>query len=152
MNIAFFLTPKTQVAFVSAAATVDEAIVTMQTSGHSTLPVLRDEGSYLGTVSEATLLARLLRAETLHQPAPHDEQLAQLPIDHALPALGVAVTVESVLLRVADHSFLPVVDDRGAFIEIVRRRDVLEHFEAFLVASAGGLATGPGPVPSRSRH
>jgi CBS domain-containing protein len=136
MNVAFFLTPKSEVAFVSVGATLDEALVTMQRSGHPTLPVLRGDGSYLGTVSEATLLVALLHAEIDHQPVPHEEPLAALPVDHACPVLGVGASIESVLLRVVDHSFLPVVDDRGAFIGIVRRRDVVSHFAHFLLASA----------------
>ena len=133
MNVAFFITPKAEVAFVTSDATLDDAIVTMQRSGHPTLPVLRDGGSYLGTVSEATLLAVLLRAELDHRPVPHDAPVAALPIDHACPALGVGAAVESVLRRIVDHSFLPVVDDRGAFIGIVRRRDVVRHFADLLV-------------------
>lgn len=73
MNVAFFITPKAEVAFVTSDATLDDAIVTMQRSGHPTLPVLRDGGSYLGTVSEATLLAVLLRAELQKRPNPSSQ-------------------------------------------------------------------------------
>jgi predicted transcriptional regulator len=132
MNVALFLTPKADVAWVPVDATIEETLSLMCRTGHATVPVLAD-GRYLGTVSEATLLNELLRAELRHAASPRDETIASLVIDRTSPTLGVDTSIESLLLRVVAHSFLAVVDDRGVFIGIVRRRDVLAHFAELLV-------------------
>ncbi len=143
MNVAYFLTPKNEVAWVPANATVAETLELMQGCGHATLPVLRHDGTYLGTVSEAALLTSVLRAEVRHEAAPSDVPIDCLPTDvairHTTPALGIDASMDSVLQRIVDHGFLPFVDDRGAFIGIVRRRDVVSHFARLLVASAPRL-------------
>ena len=37
-------------------------------------------------------------------------------------------TMDELLLRVMDQNFVPVVDDRGSFMGIITRKDVIKYF------------------------
>ncbi len=41
------------------------------------------------------------------------------------PVVSIRVSMEDLLERALNQSFIPVVDDRGAFIGIVTRRNIL---------------------------
>ena len=52
INIAFLLTPKSEVVWVSASDTLGEAIERMKPNGFAAVPVLDDDGGYVGTLTE----------------------------------------------------------------------------------------------------
>src|SRR5690349_2326414 len=56
MNIAFFLTPKADVAWVRTTSTVRQAIERMEHYRYTAVPLLTPEGCYAGTLTEGDLL------------------------------------------------------------------------------------------------
>ena len=56
MNILFFLTPKSDVAFIYSDANLREAIDLMEAHRYSALPILTKQGRYAGTLTEGDLL------------------------------------------------------------------------------------------------
>src|SRR5438105_2669228 len=62
MNIAFFLTPKRDVVWVSASGTVEQALERMKPNGFGAVPILDDDGGYVGTLSTGDLMWHLMEA------------------------------------------------------------------------------------------
>ena len=56
MNILFFLTPKENVAHIDDNDTLRQAIEKMEHRGFSAIPILTQDGKYIGTVTEGDLL------------------------------------------------------------------------------------------------
>lgn len=56
MNILFFLTPKSDVAFIYSDANLRETIDLMEAHRYSALPILTKQGRYAGTLTEGDLL------------------------------------------------------------------------------------------------
>src|SRR5690242_18113387 len=56
MKIAFFLTPKADVAWVKTTSTVRQAIERMEHHRYTAVPLLTPEGQYAGTLTEGDLL------------------------------------------------------------------------------------------------
>lgn len=136
MNIAFFLTPKSEVVWVSASGSVEQALERMKPNGFGSVPILDDDGGYVGTLSTGDLMWHLMGMDGAWQ-----------DLARATPLLGVrrrlddsAVHIDAdfrqLMARVVTQGFVSVVDDRGVFIGIVRRRAVLEYL-ARLVDSIG---------------
>ena len=44
------------------------------------------------------------------------------------PAVRIDVSMDEVLRRAESQNFVPVVDDRGTFIGIVTRQDIIKYF------------------------
>lgn len=57
MNILFFLTPKSEVAYVYDTDTLRQVIEKMENHRHAAIPVIsRKEGRYIGTLTEGSAL------------------------------------------------------------------------------------------------
>lgn len=56
LNASWFLTPKSEVVWVSAQGSVEQAIERMKPNGFSAVPILDEEGAYVGTLSTGDLI------------------------------------------------------------------------------------------------
>ena len=125
MNVISLLTPKTNVAYLYEDFTIRQGLEKLRHYGYTAIPVLARNGAYVGTVSEGDFLWCLLDEQ--------DNSLRtkeKLPLRHVLrpcfnPAVRVDVTLEELLERSLQQSFIPVVDDRGAFVGIVTRQNII---------------------------
>ena len=53
--------------------------------------------------------------------------LKQIPAKVRMRPVSVSSTVEDLILLSMDQNFVPVIDDRGIFIGIVTRKDILAY-------------------------
>ena len=126
MNVAFFLTPKRDVHWLSTSATFGEAVRELERHGHSAVPVLDREGRYVRTLTEGDLLRYACDAGVVPTGATvSGVPLVEVPSRRAQATVRIDVDVETLLRVAAEQSFVPVEDDRGAFVGIVRRRAIL---------------------------
>jgi predicted transcriptional regulator len=134
-NIAFFLTPKREVVWVSASGTVEQALERMKPNGYSAVPILDDDGGFVGTLSTSDLMWHLMRAGEAWRESARSTPL--LCVRRALDdsSMHIDGDLGQLIARVVTQGFVSVVDDRGAFIGIVRRRPIIEH-----LACLAGLA------------
>jgi CBS domain-containing protein len=174
MNIAFFLTPKSEVVWVSSKSTLGQALERMRPNQFTAVPILNEEGGdYVGTLTEGDALWHLLNTnskpsetleaiskmrwrqinegEALNTPdakrkicPPYPARAGRFSSDPFLryvlattPLLAVSrrityhavhidADVEELVNRAVDQNFVPVIDDRGVFIGIVRRKSIIQ--------------------------
>lgn len=127
MNVISLLTPKASVAYLYEDFTIRQGLEKLRHYGYTAIPVLARDGRYLGTVSEGDFLWCLLDEE--------DNSLRskeKLPLSHVLrpgfnPAVRIDVTLSDLIERALQQSFIPVVDDRGAFVGIVTRQNIIKR-------------------------
>ena len=125
MNVISLLTPKTNVAYLYEDFTIRQGLEKLRHYGYTAIPVLARDGQYVGTVSEGDFLWCLLDEKDNSLRAQE-----KLPLRHVLrpafnPAVRVDVTLEELLERALRQSFIPVVDDRGSFVGIVTRQNII---------------------------
>jgi CBS domain-containing protein len=127
MNIAFFLTPKHDVVWLSLMTTVRQALTTMQESGYTAVPLLDEGGRYAGTLSEGDLLRKITDSpqRTLEDIQMH--LLQEVPLRIAVRAVGIDAEMEELFSRAVEQNFVPVVDSRNAFVGIVTRRAMIQY-------------------------
>ena len=53
--------------------------------------------------------------------------LEKIPAKVKMRPVNVSATVEELILLSMDQNFVPVIDDRGIFIGIVTRKDILSY-------------------------
>ena len=134
MNIAFFLTPKKEVVWLPAEATLAHAIEILRPHRYSAVPVLDRDGSYAGTLTEGDILWHVLAsggsgfgASEAAPPALHNVLVGAVPRRTRNCAVRIDAEIETFVLRAMHQNFVPVVDDREVFIGIVRRQHIIEH-------------------------
>lgn len=136
MNIAFFLTPKSQVAWISEQSTMNEAIEFMEQHGYSAIPVLDSTGLYVGTLTEGDLLRKICAGHGMTVAQTKFVRLTDVPRKLRNQPVSVDAEIEELLSRAVKQNFVPVVDSRGAFIGIVRRRPIIEHCAGLIRSSS----------------
>jgi predicted transcriptional regulator len=98
------------------------------------IPVLDEDGIYIGTLRNDDLFKYFLENGKFDsRAAERDSVMSILDKDYSKPLYHNA-SVNELIENVKEHNFVPVVDDRGCFIGIVLRRDILnfllKYYEA----------------------
>jgi CBS domain-containing protein len=128
MNILFFLTPKVDVGYVYSSDTMGEAIEKMLKYRFTTVPVLNEvSGRYEGTLANDDLLRELNRHPSLTVAAAADRPLKSVSRRRDYTAVRADADMEDLLKSAVTQNFVPVVDDTGAFIGIITRREVIKY-------------------------
>ena len=125
MNVISLLTPKAQVAYLYDDYTVRQGLEKLRAHGYTAIPVLSRDGSYVGTVSEGDFLWSILDNRDNSLVAQEKLPLKRVMRKNFNPAVSVRVTMEELLEQAMRQSFIPVVDDRGAFVGIVTRQSIM---------------------------
>ncbi|MBR5140684.1 MAG: CBS domain-containing protein [Clostridia bacterium] len=132
MNILRFLVPKSSVEYISIDATVRQAYEKMRYHSYVAIPVLDDDGIYIGTLRRDDIYKYFFDKGRIDFKSAEKDKIADLIDKEYSRPLYHSSRVEDMMQRVREHNFVPVVDDRGCFIGIVLRRDVLDFlFELY---------------------
>lgn len=126
MNLLFFLTPKCDVCVLEKDYTLRQAIEKLRASGRAAVPVIDDQGYYVGSVSEGDLLRGILATDNF-------KEWESVPITSVMrtdfnPPVTIMTGIEDLIRTATNQNFIPVVDDRGMFIGIVTRKAILSYF------------------------
>lgn len=133
MNISFFIHPKKEVAYLYDNYTIRQGLEKLKHYGYTAIPVLSKENKYMGTISEGDLLWTITdfeKADFSRKPSKELEQMyiSEVECKWDYPCVTIDTSMEDLLQRVMNQNFVPVVDDRGVFIGIITRRDVIHYF------------------------
>lgn len=126
MNLLFLLRPKDEIVYIPVTATVRQGLEKMRVHGYTAVPAVNAAGEYVGTVSEGDFLWALCESGSLRS-------LEKLYVSDILrskrdKAVTVSAGMDELLLLIMEQNFVPVTDDRGKFIGIVTRRDIIKYF------------------------
>ena len=127
MNILFFLTPKSEVAYIYETETLRQALEKMEHRKFSCIPLLNSDGKYTGTISEGDLLWGM-RHLNIQDPKDAEEvSILAIPRRAAYKPVKASANIEDVLDCAINQNFVPVVDDMGSFIGLVTRKEILKY-------------------------
>lgn len=126
MNVLRFLTPKIEVEYVNIDSTVRQGLEKMRFHGYAAIPVINDEGLYMGTVTEGDFLWALYNDNNPDLKKLEKTQLKSI-IRHDYQPVQASASMDEILTRAYYQNFVPVVDDRGVFIGIIKRKEIIKH-------------------------
>ena len=133
MNVAFFLTLRSNVTCINVNSTVRQALQTMKKHGYTAVPVVTDDNIYMGTVSEGDFLWSIVKMPKNGAPSEIDiRELEDIRIMDILrkdrnPSVPVTASIEELLTRAMNQNFIPVTDDLGSLIGIVTRKTIIKY-------------------------
>ena len=126
MNVAFFLIPKSHVAYLTEGSSFRQGMEKLRRHGYTAIPVVARDGRYLGSISEGDFLWNVMSLGSLSPDDLEDACIDQIVSDRT-PPVGVNTPVEELMEKLLDQNFVPVVDDRHMFVGIVTRRSVMAY-------------------------
>lgn len=125
MNILRLMIPKSSVEYIDSGSTVRQALEKMRFHHYAAIPVLDEEGAYVGTLRNEDLFKYFVDNGNFDFRAAERDNVMKILDTGYSRALYHNASVSELIENVKEHNFVPIVDDRGCFIGIVLRRDVL---------------------------
>ena len=129
MNILFFLTPKEEVAYIYEDNVLGQILEKMETRRYTAIPILKRSGEYLGTITEGDILWTIKNQYQMDFKKALPLQIAELPRHSDNLAVKISTDIDELIAKAMDQNFVPVEDDRGMFIGIVTRRNVIQYYK-----------------------
>ncbi|MBE6130467.1 MAG: CBS domain-containing protein [Erysipelotrichaceae bacterium] len=128
MNILFFLKPKATVTVLTTDCTLRQALEIMDKSGYTAVPLIDEDGKYVGTISEGDFLWFFKSLGIFN--IKDAEKVSIKAINRRRDNLPIRIDEDmSNLINMSKtENFIPVVDDRDVFIGIVTRQDIIDYF------------------------
>ena len=127
MNILFFLTPKSDVAYVEEDDSLRQVLEKMEHHGYAAVPLLSSEGRYIGTITEGDLLWGIRKEYQMNFKEAENAPIASIPRRVDYKPVTAESKMEDMIDRALNQNFVPVVDDRGFFIGIITRKDIIKY-------------------------
>lgn len=122
MNIFNILIPKVTLTYLNANDTLDKAVDFLMVSGFTAVPVIDDEGRFVGIAGEGDFLRIVMEngREALSSFTVKD--IVRVNEDDYV--LNCADNDE-IMEKILDRNFISVIDDRRIFCGIITRRSVM---------------------------
>ena len=129
MNILFFLKPKSELAYIYDYHTLRQALEIMEHHRYSCVPILDKDGQYTGTISEGDLLwgIKLLNINSTDLKEMENVSIMAIPRRATYKPVHADADMEDLLDRAINQNYVPVVDDKGSFIGIITRKEIIKY-------------------------
>ena len=149
MNILFFLTPKSDVAYISEDDTLRQALekmehhkysavpivspvlLTIGTAEHhkySAVPIVSRTGRYVGTLTEGDLLWGIKNQFNLDLKGAEKIPVTAIRRRCDNRPVKADADMEDLIGKALNQNFVPVLDDQKSFIGIITRKDIIKYF------------------------
>lgn len=140
MNVLFFLTPKSEVAYLYEDYSLRQAIEKMEHYRYSAVPIINREGTYIGTITEGDLLWHIKEAQLKDLYDAEDIPLASIGRHWYNEPVNAQSNIEDVIMTSLKQNFVPVIDDNRIFIGIITRKDIMLYcYNQYKKAQEGGI-------------
>ena len=128
MKITFFLIPKSEVTYLPLHSTMRQALEKMEYHRYSAIPLVDEQGKYAGTITEGDLLWKMKNTPGLTFAGTERIMLQDVPRRLINTPVQINSEMEDLLSLSIIQNFVPVLDDSGIFIGIIRRREIIEYY------------------------
>ena len=127
MNIAFFLTPKNEVVCENLEASMRQVMEKMEFHGYTAIPLINKSGKYVGTLTEGDLLWKLKNTPDLNFKNTESVKVSNIERRVSHKSVSINSDIENLINLSVSQNFVPVVDDDGTFIGIIKRSDIINY-------------------------
>lgn len=127
MNILFFLTPKSEVAYIYDDQTLRQALEIMEYHRYTAVPMISKQGKYIGTITEGDMLWGIKNEYNLSFREAEHVPVTTIPRRSDNRPVSIDATMEDMIDKALNQNFVPVVDDQKNFIGIITRKDIIRY-------------------------
>lgn len=127
MNIAFFLTPKSEIVYETIDSTMRQALEKMEHHRYTAIPLIDKKGKYVGAITEGDLLWKLKNTSGLTIEGTNNISIKDVHRHTQSNTVSISANMEDLILLAKNQNFVPVIDDQGIFIGIIKRSDIINY-------------------------
>lgn len=126
-NILFFLTPKAMCAYLYDDYTIRQALEKMESAGYAAIPILNHRGEYRGTLTEGDLLWAMKNMCYMDMRQAEARRVMEIARRKDNVPVRVTTSMHELVERASNQNFVPVVDDKDAFIGLITRKAIIRY-------------------------
>jgi CBS domain-containing protein len=131
-NILFFLTPKAMCSYINDDASIRQALEKMESAGYTSLPILSKRGEYRGSLTKGDLLWALKNVCYMDMRQAEARRISEITRRRNNLPVRVNTGMHDIVERAITQNFVPVVDDKDAFIGLVTRSAIVKYCSSVL--------------------
>ena len=125
MNIAKIMVPKALTVCIRASDSVRQGAEIMRRHGYTAIPVLDNEGRFLGCVNDRDFLRFIMKLENYSLERQRQVTVGEIMRRDFCPPVSITASRDELIDAALQQNFVPIVDDRGCLCCIVTRRLVI---------------------------
>ena len=127
MNLMSFLTPKDSTYYLEADSTIRQALEKFDYHKFSIVPLIDEEGHFISTISEGDILRYVKNNCNFDIELAENVRIDELEKYRPYKSMDITCNAKEAFHLLLDQNFIPMVDGRGMFIGIIKRREVLMY-------------------------
>ena len=127
MNVLFFITPKSEVAYLYEDYSLRQALEKMEHYRYSAIPIIDRNGCYVGTMTEGDFLWYIKDHNIIDLKETEKIPLKSIKRRWHNEPVNVDCEIEDLILTSMNQNFVPVIDDNKIFIGIIRIKDIIAY-------------------------
>ena len=128
MNILFFLKPKSTLTVLETSYTIRQSLEVMEKSGYTAVPLIDEEGKYIGPISEGDFLWFFKSLGVFNIKEAEKISIRTILRHRDNEPIRITEDMMNLIHLAKVENFIPVIDDRDMFIGIVTRQDIIDYF------------------------
>ena len=114
-------------AFLYDDYTIRQALEKMEAANYAALPILNRRGEYRGTLTEGDLLWALKNMCYLDMRQAEARRIMEITRRKQFLPVRVTASMHDLVDRASNQNFVPVVDDKDAFIGLITRKSIIQY-------------------------
>ena len=125
------MVPKSLVVYINESSTVRQALEKMNYHKYTAVPVIDGEGKYVGTLRSDDIFKYFMKVKSFDKALAEDVSITEIMDRANSKPVPHNASMSELIEGVKEHNFVSVVDDRGCFIGIILRREILNYLLDF---------------------
>lgn len=126
VNLLIFLTPKSETLYLNKNSTVRQTLENFDVHKYSVVPLIDDDGFFVSTISEGDILRFIKNSCKFDISVAEKMKIKDLELYRPYKALPISTPMDEVVRLALEQNFIPIVDDRGVYIGIVKRKSIID--------------------------
>ena len=122
-----FLTPKAQTFYLDHKSTIRQVLEKLDSHKFSVVPLVDENGKFISTISEGDILRYIKNKNNFNLLAAETETIANIDKYRPYEPFEISMDIHKLFKLSLEQNFVPVVDDRGIYIGIVKRKSIINY-------------------------
>ena len=127
LNVIKLLTPKSNTGWIYNDFSIRQAFEKINHYGYKAMPIVDSYGYYKGVISTDDILNYIREKQIIDDKSLEKYYISSISHIWSVKALNCNASEEEVIDRINDCNFVPLIDDRGAYIGIITRKSVINE-------------------------
>ena len=132
MNVFDFITLKSDTSYIEYDSTVRQVLEKMDIYKLTNIPVIDKDGKYIDSISEGDVLRFMKNEANFNKRLTEKTPISKVSRYRPYKAIDIRSSFLELFNLSLEQNFIPIVDDLGTYIGIVKRKDIIKSLSKYI--------------------